>query len=65
MSARYNQIPFVKKVNTDLAANATQQAMEGLFYEISQEELEIRQNTVFRSSALLKKVFGYADKNKS
>lgn len=64
LSTRYNQIPFVKKVNTDLAAYATQKAMEGLFYEISQEELKIRQNTIFRSSALLKKVFGYADKNK-
>lgn len=38
--------------------------MKGLFYEISQEELKIRQNIIFRSSTLLKKVFGYDDKNK-
>lgn len=65
LSASYNQIPFVKKINTDLASYATQKAMEGLFYEISQEELKIRQNSGLRNSALLKKVFGYADNNKN
>jgi hypothetical protein len=35
--------------------------MEGLFHEIEQEELKIRQNSGMRSSPLLKKVFGYAD----
>lgn len=65
LSTQYNQIPFVKKVNTDLASYATQKAMEGLFYEIAKEELKIRQNSVLRSSTLLKKVFGYADKNRN
>jgi hypothetical protein len=37
--------------------------MEGLFLEIAQEELKIRENSGLRSSPLLKKVFGYADKN--
>lgn len=65
LSKQYNQIPFVKKVTTDLALYATQKAMEGLFYEIAKEELKIRQNSGLRSSDLLKKVFGYADKNKN
>lgn len=63
LSSAYNQIPLAGKVNTDLAAYATQKAMEGLFLEIAQEELKIRENSSLRSSPLLKKVFGYADKN--
>lgn len=63
LSTAYNQIPLAGKVNTDLAAYATQKAMEGLFLEIAQEELKIRENSGLRSSPLLKKVFGYADKN--
>ena len=63
LSTSYNQIPLAGKVNTDLAAYATQKAMEGLFHEIAQEELKIRENSGLRSSPLLKKVFGYADKN--
>jgi hypothetical protein len=63
LSTAYNQIPLAGKVNTDLSAYATQKAMEGLFLEIAQEELKIRENSGLRSSPLLKKVFGYADKN--
>lgn len=62
LSTRYNKIPFVTKVNTDLTSYATQKAMDGLFYEIAQEELKIRQNSASRSTTLLQKVFGYADK---
>jgi len=65
LSTRYNQIPLVGNVNTDLSAYATQKAMEGLFSEIAQEELKIRQSSSLRSSPLLKKVFSYADKNKN
>lgn len=65
LGTAYNQIPLAGKVNTDLAAYATQKAMEGLFLEIAQEELKIRESSGLRSSPLLKKVFGYADKNKN
>jgi hypothetical protein len=65
LSTAYNQIPLAGKVNTDLADYATQKAMEGLFLEIAQEELKIRENSGLRSSPLLKKVFGFADKNKN
>lgn len=61
LSKRYNQIPFVNKVNTDLSDYATQKASEGLFHEIAAEELKVRQNPALRSSQLLKKVFSYAD----
>ena len=62
MSSRYNKVPFVTKVQTDLTAYATQKAMDGLFYEVAQEEFKIRSNSGARSSALLQKVFGYADR---
>jgi len=65
LSTAYNQIPLAGKVNTDLSAFATEKAMVGLFLEIAQEELKMRENSGFRSSPLLKKVFGFADKNKN
>ncbi len=61
LSTRYNKIPLVTKIQTDLTAYATQKAMDGLFYEVAQEELKIRANSGARSTALLQKVFGYAD----
>jgi hypothetical protein len=62
---RYNKVPFVKKVNTDLTAYVTQKAIEGLFVEIAKEELKIRENLSARTSPLLQKVFGYAAKQKT
>lgn len=64
LSSRYNKIPLVTKVQTDLTAYATQKAMDGLFYEVAQEELKIRSNSGARSTALLQKVFGYANGKK-
>ena len=63
-TTRYNKIPFASKINPDLNAYVTQKALDGLFLEIASEELKIRDNSVFRQSALLQKVFGYADKLK-
>jgi len=62
LSTRYNKIPLVSKVQTDLTAYATQKAMDGLFYEVAQEEFKIRSNSGARNTALLQKVFGYADR---
>lgn len=61
---RYNKVPFVKKVDTDLTAYVTQKAIDGLFIEIAKEELKIRENITARTSPLLLKVFGYAEKQK-
>lgn len=61
---RYNRIPLVKKVDTDLTAYVTQKAIDGLFVEIAKEELKIRENVAARTSPLLKKVFGYAEREK-
>lgn len=61
----YNAIPFVNKVNPDLAGYVTDKAMVGLFSEIEKEENAIRQDPLKRSSQLLKKVFDYADTQKN
>ncbi|MBK1439341.1 DUF4197 domain-containing protein [Parapedobacter sp. ISTM3] len=63
---RYNQIPLVnEKIETDLNKYVTQKAIDGLFYQVAQEELKIRNNLGgTRTTPLLQKVFGYADKQK-
>lgn len=58
---RYNKLPLVAQINPDLEGYVTQKAIDGLFHEVALEELKIRQNTGSRGSALLQKVFGYAD----
>src|SRR5690606_9388920 len=64
VTSRYNTIPLVKPINPDLSEYVAQKAIDGLFLEIAQEELKIRGNLSARSTPLLQKVFGYADKNK-
>lgn len=54
----YNKIPFVKKMNPDLALYVTQKAIDGLFIMIAKEELKIRKDPMARTSELLRKVFG-------
>jgi hypothetical protein len=58
----YNKIPLVQNVNEDLAGYVTDMAIDGLFNQIAEEEAAIRINPLERTSDILKKVFGYADK---
>ena len=53
----YNDIPFVHKVNSDLGAYVTDKALSGIFYQVAQQELQIRKDPLARTSELLKKVF--------
>lgn len=53
----YNRIPLVEKLNPDLEAYVTEQAIKGLFVMIAREELRIRKDPVARTTELLKKVF--------
>ncbi len=55
--SRYNMLPFVTPVTTDLAGYVTGKGVNGIFYEIAKEELRIRQDPVARTTDLLKKVF--------
>jgi len=45
-------------MNPDLDQYATEQAIEGLFLLIAEEEAKIRKDPVARTSELLNKVFG-------
>ena len=57
LTTTYNQMPFVKKVETDLTTYVTGKALQGLFHEIAVQEKDIRKNPVARTTDLLKKVF--------
>ena len=63
-ASQYNKIPLVKPVNTDLSNYVAQKAIDGMFIQVAQEELKIRDNIGSRSTSVLQKVFGYADKKK-
>jgi hypothetical protein len=45
---------------TDLDGYVTQKTLDGLFLMVAEEEKQIRENPVARSTELLKKVFGAA-----
>jgi hypothetical protein len=60
----YNKVPFVTKVNPDISDYVMRKAIDGLFIEIAEEELNIRRNLSARTTPLLQKVFAYADRNK-
>ncbi|HLS29261.1 MAG TPA: DUF4197 domain-containing protein [Flavobacteriaceae bacterium] len=60
--SRYNQIPFVEKVNPDLTDYVTHQALNGVYTMIGEEEKDIRNNISARTSTLLRQVFALQDK---
>ena len=58
----YNKIPFQDPVTTDINKYVTDKAMAGLFHMVGKEEQLIRKDPIARTTDLLKKVFGAADK---
>jgi hypothetical protein len=58
----YNKIPFVDKVNSDLADFVTNKALDGLFDLVKKKELSIRSDISERTSDLLRKVFAKQDR---
>jgi len=60
VAREYNKVPFVSKINPDICDYATHKAMDGLFYEIALEELNIRKNISARTSPVMKQVFSFA-----
>jgi len=54
----YSEIPFTKKVTTDLSAHVVDGALDGLFFYLAREEAAIRRNPAARTTELLQKVFG-------
>lgn len=54
----YNNIPFIKKLNPDLAGYVTDRALGGMFLTVADEEKKIRKDPVAQTTDLLKKIFG-------
>jgi hypothetical protein len=60
----YNNFPStITKINPDLPSYVAERAVVALFDQIAQEEVNIRNNPVARTTDILKKVFGWANKN--
>lgn len=57
----YNKVSL-KKINPDLTGYVTEKAINGIFYQIAEEEKSIRRDPLARSTELLKKVFGNVSK---
>ncbi len=58
LATRYNQLPFVPRVNPNLDSYVTDRAVSGLFKLIAQEERKIRKNPTARVTDILRRVFG-------
>jgi hypothetical protein len=58
MTGRYTTLmPFAQLDSLDLDAYVTKKSLDGLFYEVGQEEAKIRTNPAARTTELLKRVF--------
>lgn len=64
VTSRYNKIPFVKPVNTDLGKYVTGKAIDGLFFMIAKEEVKVRENISSRTTPIMRDIFGWVDQQK-
>ncbi len=53
----YNALPFTKKQDLSIETYITEQALDGLFTLVAQEEAKIRRDPIARTTELLRKVF--------
>ncbi len=58
---KYNSLPFITRINPDLADYVTSKALVGLFSLVEKKELGIRTDISQRTSNLLQKVFAKQD----
>ena len=56
---QYKALPFAKKQDLDITDYVVGKALDGLFYELGQEERKIRQDPAKQTTDLLKEVFGH------
>jgi hypothetical protein len=54
---RYNAIPFMKTGGLDLDHYVTEEALDGLFFMLAEEERRIRTDPAARVTELLRQVF--------
>lgn len=55
---KYNSLPFVPDVKSDLTTHVVDGALYGIFYYMAVEEAAIRKDPIKRTTDILKKVFG-------
>lgn len=58
MMSRYQAVPFVPDVKTDLTRYTVGKGLDGLFHYVAEEEAAIRRDPAKRTTELLKRVFG-------
>lgn len=62
LTDRYQSVPFARNQNLDINKYVVTKALDGLFYELGDQERQIRRNPAARTTALLKEVFGQSGK---
>jgi len=62
--SKYNAIPLLDDINVDVTSFVANRAIAGIFKNVAKEETAIRQNPVKRTTAIIKRIFGYADTQK-
>lgn len=55
---RAQSIPFMRSESLDIDQYVVTKALDGLFYQLGQEEKNIRKNPAARVTKTLKEVFG-------
>lgn len=55
---RYQTLPFVPDIKTDLSRHVIEKGMDGIFFYLAREEAAIRQDPARRTTELLQRVFG-------
>ena len=60
LAGRMPEMPFMKSSSLDINTYVVNQALNGLFYMLAQQEKDIRHNPAARSTSLLKEVFSHA-----
>lgn len=62
LTEQYQSIPFAKNETFDINKYVVEKALDGLFYELVDQERQIRKNPAARTTSLLQEVFGEARK---
>ena len=60
LTDQYQSIPFAKSESLDINKYVVTKALDGLFYELAEQEKQIRKDPAARTTALLKEVFSKA-----
>jgi hypothetical protein len=60
LTEQYKNIPFASSKSLDIDHYVVSKALDGLFYELAEQEKQIRTNPAARTTDLLKEVFAHA-----